>query len=109
MNHTPFNSVGQVSCQKRVTDFKLNQDIEKYKKMGLDERTSIIVACSINGIPERATDILAELNDEQFELKKALADMISFEEQQKIIYTDIVEQDVKNEEPNIECKLGEQC
>ena len=94
---------------KKVTDFKLNQDIEKYKKMGLDERTSVIVACSVNGIPEKASDILAELNDEQYELKKALAEMIPFEKQHDIISSDIIEPNVKNEEPNTECKLGEQC
>lgn len=92
----------------KTTDFKLNKDIEKYQKMGLDERTAVIVACSVNGIPEKATDILAELNDEQFELNKALAEMIPFEKQHDIISSDILEQNVKSEESNTECKLGEQ-
>ena len=91
-----------------VSDFKLNKDIEKYKKMGLDDRTAVIVACSVNGIPEKASDILAELNDEQYELNKALAEMIPFEKQNDIISSDIVEENVKNEEPNTKCKLGEQ-
>jgi hypothetical protein len=92
---------------KQVSDFKLNQDIEKYKKMGLDERTSIIVACSINGVPEKATDILCELGDEQGELRKCLNDMIEMSKSLQEISNDIVEQDAKNEEPNTECKLGE--
>jgi len=98
---------------KQVSDFKLNQDIEKYKKMGLDERTSIIVACSINGVPEKATDILCELGDEQGELRKCLNDMIEMSkslelrDEERFISNDIVEQDAKNEEPNTECKLGE--
>jgi len=95
---------------KKVTDFKLNQDIEKYKKMGLDERTSIIVACSVNGVPEKATEILSELGDEQAELRKCLNEMIEFSKlllnEETNISNDIIK-DVKNEEPNIECKLGE--
>jgi hypothetical protein len=97
---------------KKVTDFKLNQDIEKYKKMGLDERTSIIVACSVNGVPEKATEILSELGDEQAELRKCLNEMIEFSKlllnEETNISNDIIK-DVKNEEPNIECKFGEQC
>ena len=93
----------------KVSNFKLNQDIEKYKKMGLDERTSVIVACSVNGVPEKSTDILCELGDEQAELRRALADMVELSKSVLEISNDIVEQDVKNEEPNIECKLGEQC
>ena len=64
-----------------VSDFKLNRDIEKYKKMGLDDRTSIIVACSINGIPEKANDILLEMNDEQAEIRRCLKDMVIFSNQ----------------------------
>ena len=94
---------------KKVSDFKLNQDIEKYKKMGLDDRTSIIVACSVNGVPEKATELLSEIGDEQAELRKCLNDMVELSKSLQEISNNIVEQDVKNEEPNIECKLGEQC
>ena len=96
----------------KVSDFKLNKDIENYKRMGLDERTSVIVACSVNGVPEKATEILSELGDEQAELRKCLNEMIEFSkllcDKDTLISSDIVEENVKNEEPNTECKLGEQ-
>lgn len=99
-----------------MSDFKLKQDIEKYKRDGLDEKTAIIVACAVNGVPEKATDILAELGDEQAELRKCLNEMVEFSQQyfrevekisvefpRKYISDNIVEQDVKNEDTNIEC------
>jgi hypothetical protein len=99
-----------------VSDFKLKQDIAKYKQMGLDEKTAIIVACSINNVSERANDILCELGDEQAELKKCLKEMIEVSKQifsdleskkdedfpQKFISDNNVE-DVKNEKSDIEC------
>lgn len=94
---------------KKVSDFKLNQDIEKYKRLGLDDRTSIIVACAVNEVPEKATELLSEIGDEQAELRKCLNDMVELSKSLQEISNNIVEQDVKNEEPNIECKLGEQC
>jgi hypothetical protein len=64
-----------------MSDFKLKQDIEKYKRDGLDEKTAIIVACAVNGVPEKATDILVELGDEQAELRKCLNEMVEFSQQ----------------------------
>lgn len=64
-----------------MSDYKIKQDIEKYKRDGLDEKTAIIVSCAINGVPEKATDILAELGDEQAELRKCLNEMVEFSQQ----------------------------
>lgn len=91
-----------------MSDYKIKQDIEKYKRDGLDEKTAIIVACAVNGVPEKATDILAELGDEQAELRKCLNEMVEFSQQYFLrevenISNNIVEQDVKNEDTNIEC------
>lgn len=91
-----------------MSDYKIKQDIEKYKRDGLDEKTAIIVSCAINGVPEKATDILAELGDEQAELRKCLNEMVEFSQQYffrevENISNNIVEQDVKNEDTNIEC------
>ena len=104
----------------KVSDYKLNLDIEKYKRQGLDEKTAIIVACAVNNCPQKANSILCELGDEQAELKKCLNDMIELNQQyfkdlevvvqeqendefpRKYISDDNIE-DVKNENSNIEC------
>lgn len=62
-----------------MTEFKIKKDIELYMKMGLNNQYAVIVSCIQNGVPEKAKDYLLEINEEQFELKKALEEMVPFD------------------------------
>ena len=51
---------------------KIKDEVKSLLKMGLPENLAIITACSNKGKPEMAEEYLAELQEEQNELKELL-------------------------------------
>ena len=67
-----------------VTDYKLKKDIDMYQKMGLSYEYATIVACNLNGVPERAQPIIDEMKEEQQEIEYGIKDFIPLHESIKI-------------------------
>ena len=63
-----------------VTDYKIKKDIEMYQKMGLNYEYATVVACNINGVPERAQHIMDEMIEEQYEIANSIKDFIPLTE-----------------------------
>jgi len=65
-------------------DKKIRDEVKSLLKMGLPENLAIITACSNKGKPEMADEYLAELLEEQNELKDFLSNFAPLTETIKL-------------------------
>jgi len=63
---------------------KIKDEVKSLLKMGLPENLAIITACANKGKPELADEYLADLQEEQSELKDILSNMVPLTESIKL-------------------------